>query len=168
MSMSPRARGGSQGRGRRVRSWLTAGANGHPCTTTAPTILYALRVHTVRVYWTRVGWRPTIARDLTPRQVQILLVLLEAPLHGYAIGKEIEARTGGTIVLKPGSMYRALQQLLDRGYTEEVDTPGTDDERRRAYRITRVGRERLREALEDYRGLVREGERSGLVPEDRP
>jgi DNA-binding PadR family transcriptional regulator len=32
-----------------------------------------------------------MASELTPRHVQILLVLAEAPSHGYLIGKEIEA-----------------------------------------------------------------------------
>lgn len=94
--------------------------------------------------------------------------MLDGPLHGYAIGKEIEDRTGGRIVLKPGSMYRALEQLLDRDYIEEVEIPDSEDERRRDYRITRAGRQRLREALQDYRGLVKEGERAGLVPKHRP
>ena len=109
-----------------------------------------------------------MAHDPTPRHVQILLVLEEGPRHGYAISKEIEIRSGGAIVLKPGSLYRALQQLLERTYIEEVDTPDGEHERRREYRMTRAGRDRLAETLEDYRGLVKAGERLGVVPEDRP
>ncbi|HUF68850.1 MAG TPA: PadR family transcriptional regulator [Longimicrobiales bacterium] len=104
-----------------------------------------------------------MSRELTPRHVQILLVLAEAPSHGYAIGKEIEARTGGAIVLKPGSMYRALHQLLEGTYIEEVEAAGGGDERRREYRITGPGRRSLREALADYRGLVEAGERLGVI-----
>lgn len=104
-----------------------------------------------------------MSREITPRHVQILLVLAEAPSHGYAVGKDIEDRTGGAIVLKPGSMYRALHQLLEGGYIEEIATGGSDDERRREYRVTRLGRRSLREALKDYRGLVEAGERLGVI-----
>ena len=101
--------------------------------------------------------------DLTERHVQILLVLAEGPSHGYAVAKEIEARTGGGVVLKPGSMYRALHQLLVRRCLEEVEVEGGDEDRRREYRVTPTGRGALRQALEHYRGLVRSGERLGVV-----
>ena len=105
-----------------------------------------------------------MTRELTPRHVQILLVLAESPSHGYAIGKEIEERTGGAVVLKPGSMYRALHQLLEADCIEEIETGDSDDERRREYRVTRLGRRAMREALEDYRDLVKTGERLGVLP----
>jgi DNA-binding PadR family transcriptional regulator len=104
-----------------------------------------------------------MASELTPRHVQILLVLAEAPSHGYLIGKEIEARTGGAVVLKPGSMYRALHQLLELSFIEEIETGGSDDERRREYRVTQPGRRALRDALEDYRDLVQAGERLRVI-----
>ena len=103
-----------------------------------------------------------MSRELTQRHVQILLVVAEQSLHGYAISKEIEASTGGRVVLKPGSLYRALHQLLDRSYIEEVDCGGSDDDRRREYRLTQAGREALRGALEDMQGLLDSGVRLGI------
>lgn len=80
------------------------------------------------------------------------------------LGKEIEDRTAGAVVLKPGSMYRALHQLLEADCIEEIDTGESDDERRREYRVTRPGRKAMREALEDDRDLVKAGERLGVIP----
>ena len=102
-------------------------------------------------------------RELTQRHVQILLVVAEQPLHGYAISKEIEARTDGRVALKPGSLYRALHQLLESTYIEEVDSGDSNDDRRREYRLTQAGREALRGTLEDMRGLLDSGVGLGIL-----
>jgi len=75
-----------------------------------------------------------------------LLVLADRELHGYAILTEIEARTGGTVRLRTGTLYTAIKRLLDRGLIEEASErpdPELDDERRRYYRITEYGGEVL-------------------------
>jgi DNA-binding PadR family transcriptional regulator len=46
-------------------------------------------------------------------------------------------------MLRPGSLYRAIGRLLEDGLVEELDErpdPGIDDERRRYYRLTELGR----------------------------
>ena len=43
--------------------------------------------------------------------LHILLALSDSPRHGYAIVKEIEARTGGTVSLGTGPLYTALKRL---------------------------------------------------------
>jgi len=55
---------------------------------------------------------------------------------------DVRARTGGS--LRPGSLYRALNRLLDDGLIEELDErpdPDLDDERRRYYQLTALGRQ---------------------------
>jgi DNA-binding PadR family transcriptional regulator len=74
--------------------------------------------------------------------VQILLALADRPRHGLGIADEIEATTGGKMVLGPGTLYGAMKRLLDLGLVEEPDdTPKgeSDDPRRRYYRITPLG-----------------------------
>ena len=73
---------------------------------------------------------------------EILLALADGERHGYAILKEVEARTGGALRLLPGSLYRAVSRLLAEGLVEETAPRGRDgdDERRRYYRLTRRGR----------------------------
>jgi DNA-binding PadR family transcriptional regulator len=74
---------------------------------------------------------------------EILLALAEGEAHGYAILRDIAARTDGRLSLHPGTLYRALGRLLEDGLVEELEErpdPVLDDERRRYYRLTDAGR----------------------------
>ena len=91
---------------------------------------------------------------------EILLALADGPLHGYAIMREVEERTGGRVRLGPGTLYGAIRRLREQGVLEETEVVGDEgDERRRSYRLTGFGREvavgeaeRLRRLLEAARG----------------
>jgi DNA-binding PadR family transcriptional regulator len=80
---------------------------------------------------------------LTPVAFEVLLALAEQSRHGYSILLEVEARSGGTVTLHAGTLYRALARLLEQDLIEELDAPvvgpGHDDERRRYYGITARG-----------------------------
>jgi DNA-binding PadR family transcriptional regulator len=79
---------------------------------------------------------------LTPVSFEILLALAGSEQHGYAVMLDIERRTNGGISLHAGSLYRALNRLLEAGLIEELDErpePDDDDERRRYYRLTAKG-----------------------------
>lgn len=79
-------------------------------------------------------------QPMSPVAFDILLALTETDLHGYAILRSVEDRTGST--LHAGTLYRALARLMDSGLLEELDErpeQGTD-ERRRYYRLTALGR----------------------------
>ena len=69
----------------------------------------------------------------------ILLSLIDDDLHGYALIKEIEARTGGEVRLTASTLYGAVARMLDAGLIDECD-PDPEQARRRSYRITRAGR----------------------------
>ena len=82
----------------------------------------------------------------SPRATLVLASLADAPRHGYAIKKDVEARTGGEVRLGSTTIYRVLHQLLDDGLIDEMEgrpVPQLDDERRRYYRITPAGRRAL-------------------------
>jgi DNA-binding PadR family transcriptional regulator len=99
---------------------------------------------------------------LTLRHTHILLVLVESPSHGYAIGKGLQAATGEALL--PGSLYRALSQLLRRGLIEETRGGDPTDPRRREYRLTAAGRKALELELANLGHLVEHGRRLGVVP----
>jgi DNA-binding PadR family transcriptional regulator len=83
---------------------------------------------------------------LTPTVFEILLALVDEPRHGYDIMLEVERRTDGATIIRPGSLYRAVHRLLEQGLVEELDerpAAEKDDERRRYYRITDAGLEAL-------------------------
>lgn len=88
---------------------------------------------------------------LTEVTLYILLALYE-PKHGYAIMKFVEEETSGRLVLGAGSLYGALNTLLEKGW---IAPYGAEDGRKKAYQITAegqviVGREmaRLGEVLD--------------------
>jgi DNA-binding PadR family transcriptional regulator len=81
---------------------------------------------------------------LTPAMFHVLLALAEDDLHGYAILKEVELRTGGKVLLSTGTLYGIIKRLLADGLIAELRSrPAApqDDERRRYYRLTPHGRE---------------------------
>jgi len=78
---------------------------------------------------------------------QILLSLVDDQLHGYALIRDIEQRTGGEIRLTASTLYGAVARMLEAALIEERD-PEPDQERRRSYRITRTGRALLRREAE--------------------
>ena len=86
-------------------------------------------------------------QPLRPVEFEILLTLADGEHHGYAIIQAVEARSDGDTRLETGTLYRALRRLVADGYakpmsrrpTNDADDPH-DDERRRYYAITPLGR----------------------------
>ncbi|MCJ7841632.1 PadR family transcriptional regulator [Lederbergia sp. NSJ-179] len=70
----------------------------------------------------------------------ILHLLAEESMHGYQIMKELEERSGGAYSASAGTVYPALQELLDQNLIE-LDT-GLD---KKVYSISESGRKRLEE-----------------------
>ena len=63
--------------------------------------------------------------------------------HGYGIMREVARITNGATRLGPGGVYTTIRRLLDDGLIEEsVERPDheLDDQRRRYYRLSGVGR----------------------------
>ncbi len=93
------------------------------------------------------------ARDhlpLKPADFHILLTLLDGPLHGYGIMKEVERESGGEVRLEIGSLYRLLGRLLNDGLLEMGDGDG----RRQYYSLSRLGRKVLKAEAQRLAGLV--------------
>jgi DNA-binding PadR family transcriptional regulator len=88
------------------------------------------------------GASPDAHLPLTPATFHILLSLSGGERHGYAIMTEVAERTGGRVKLGPGTLYTALKRLVDSGIVLEVgERPSRDDdERRRYYRLSPLGR----------------------------
>jgi DNA-binding PadR family transcriptional regulator len=98
---------------------------------------------------------------LTPAAFNILLALADGAKHGYAIIKEVALRTEGKVRLSAGTLYGNLARLESAGLLLESDRRpefALDDERRRYYALTSLGREvavaearRMEAALEQAR-----------------
>jgi DNA-binding PadR family transcriptional regulator len=74
---------------------------------------------------------------LAPRDLMILAVLAEGPLHGYGLIKAIEERSSSGVLLDPANLYRVLRRMRALGWIEEATETS---ERRRTHRVTRTGR----------------------------
>jgi DNA-binding PadR family transcriptional regulator len=109
--------------------------------------------------------------DLLPLPLPVfhmLLALTEGERHGYALKREILHRTGGKLNLAAGALYGSINKMLDQGMIEESEErpdPHLDDERRRYYRITPLGRRAAEAEAARLRQLVRLAEDSLGLPE---
>lgn len=78
---------------------------------------------------------------LKPKMLHILLALADGPRHGYSVMQEVSARTDGQVRLWPAAMYGALRELEELDWIAESDQrPTDDDERRRYFALTALGK----------------------------
>jgi len=100
----------------------------------------------------------------------ILVSLADRDRHGYSILLDVADRTNGARRFSPSSLYASIKRLLHQGLIEELaerPDPDEDDERRRYYRLTRLGRKvaevearRLEQLLVDARATGLLGRRA--------
>jgi DNA-binding PadR family transcriptional regulator len=105
---------------------------------------------------------------MRPIEFQILLTLATGERHGYAIIQDIEARSDGAISVETGTLYRALQRLVEEGLvrpTEPRRALPADDERRRFYTITADGRRAATVEARRMAALVAAARAARLMPE---
>ena len=114
----------------------------------------------------RTNPQPADCLPLKPNWFHVLLSLADEEQHGYGIMQEVLERTGGKVRLWPATLYGTLKRLLDEELIEPSGTRPSrdDDERRRYYRLTGLGRrvlaaesarlEELVRAVQSKRGLV--------------
>ena len=86
----------------------------------------------------------------------ILLSQSPGPKHGYAILKEVERLSDSRVKLSTGTLYGAIERLLDQNWIRRVDDPlpnGTNRQRK-AYDLTELGRRALNAEIVRLRKLV--------------
>jgi DNA-binding PadR family transcriptional regulator len=93
----------------------------------------------------------------------VLVALAHGKRHGYAIIKDVEAFTGGEVVLLPGTLYRLINQLSRDKQIVEVAGAANDDPRRRYYRLTPSGRKELALEVARLEGMVKVARKGRLV-----
>src|SRR5437660_6004198 len=100
---------------------------------------------------------PASFLPLTPAIAHILLAVADEHRHGYAIMQEIERITDGAVRMGPGTLYGTIKRMLKARLIEETDErPDSqiDDERRRYYRATPLGRRVLEHETARMASLV--------------
>jgi DNA-binding PadR family transcriptional regulator len=114
--------------------------------------------------------RDSSVEPFTPSMFYILLVLADRECHGYGIMQEVARHTDGTVRLAPGTLYRSIKHLVAAGMIVEGgerSDPTLDDERRRYYRITDVGRHAAEQEAQRLARLVRVAQSKHLLLGER-
>lgn len=93
---------------------------------------------------------------LTEAVYYILLSLIK-PMHGYGIMQNVEQLSGGRVKLAAGTLYGAINTLLERGWV--LALPGEKDSRKKEYQITPQGTQVLEAELLRLRELIENGQR---------
>jgi DNA-binding PadR family transcriptional regulator len=76
---------------------------------------------------------------LTPVAFEILLALAEGERHGYEVMIEVERRSAGRISPNPGTLYRALDRLVQEGLLTST-VRSVDGEDRRIFSLSALGK----------------------------
>ena len=91
---------------------------------------------------------------LTEAVYYILLTMLE-PIHGYAVMQNIEKLTNGRVNLGAGTLYGAINTLLEKQWIRAV--AGDRDSRKKEYVTTDLGRKILQRELARIEELLVNG-----------
>lgn len=85
----------------------------------------------------------------------VLKTLSHGPLHGYAIARWLEERTGDAIAVEEGSLYPALYRLEKKGLLRSEWGVSELERRAKFYHLTARGRARLATETEAWRRFSR-------------
>ena len=118
---------------------------------------------------TDIAQDPEEFLPLTPAVFNILLALADGEKHGYSIMLEVEANTNDMVRMGPGTLYGSIKRMLKSELIEESDAradPQMDDQRRRYYRLTDLGRRTLRMEAERLTSQIRVARAKNLLPNE--
>jgi DNA-binding PadR family transcriptional regulator len=85
----------------------------------------------------------------------ILTALAGEPVHGYGLIAEVARLSDNRISLRPGTLYGALDRLVDADLVAVVHEEVVDGRRRRYYRLTEPGATLLAAETERMRRNVK-------------
>ncbi len=111
---------------------------------------------------TETGGPIPVLSDLA---LHILLAIGDGPSHGYAIGKDVEARSGGRLDPTTGALYQALRRLSEEGLIAPVEGPEGVDSRRKYVTLTELGKRAVSTEAQRLDALVRAAQRQNLYPQ---
>ncbi|MCL1979058.1 MAG: PadR family transcriptional regulator [Methanomassiliicoccaceae archaeon] len=97
-------------------------------------------------------------RGALTEAVFYILLSLHEPMHGYAIMQNIERQTAGRVALGPGTLYGAINALLQKQWIRAVSSEA--DSRKKEYLITEDGVKAFAGELDRLRELLRNGEKA--------
>lgn len=93
---------------------------------------------------------------LTETTFFILLSMVSAPRHGYAILKDVAELSNHRVNLSAGTLYGALARLLEQAWIERLDSTDADESGRpkKEYQLSELGRNILSAETRRLESLV--------------
>src|SRR5882762_6503772 len=85
----------------------------------------------------------------------ILKPLVAGEMHGLGISRRLQQITGGTFVVKPGSLFPALHRMEEESWISSFWRDSEHNRRAKFYRLSRAGRMQLE--VETKRGTAFRG-----------
>jgi transcriptional regulator len=73
----------------------------------------------------------------------ILQSLIAGEKHGLGVSRRIQQITGGTFVVKPGSLFPALHRMEEQGWISSFWGESENNRRAKYYRLTKAGKKQL-------------------------
>jgi PadR family transcriptional regulator, regulatory protein PadR len=73
----------------------------------------------------------------------ILQSLVAGEMHGLGISRRIQQITGGTFVVKPGSLFPAVHRMEEEGWISSFWGDSENNRRAKYYRLTKPGQKQL-------------------------
>ena len=105
------------------------------------------------------------APALSDLAFHILIALGDGPSHGYAIGRHVEAQSGGRLDPTTGALYQALRRLAGEGLIVSRSGPNAVDPRRKYFALTPEGRRAAAHEARRLDALVRAARQRKLYPQ---
>jgi transcriptional regulator len=87
--------------------------------------------------------------------MMILRTLNPGPLHGYAIAKRIHEWSKGGLDVEDGSLYPALNRMLQKGWLKAEWGETENNRKARFYRLTPAGKKQLDAESSAFNKMVR-------------
>lgn len=84
----------------------------------------------------------------------ILRILVLGDEHGQGIAREIQQRSGNSIIVDHGSLYPALQRIEERRWIKGSWGTSENNRRARFYSLTPAGQRRLASEADKWNRLV--------------
>lgn len=95
-------------------------------------------------------------RGALTEAVYYILLSLYQPVHGYGIMQKVSQLSNGRVNLGPGTLYGAINTLLDKHLIESYATE--DNSRKKEYIITELGKETVVNEIQRLHELIANGE----------
>ncbi|MBW5445824.1 PadR family transcriptional regulator [Cohnella sp. CFH 77786] len=94
---------------------------------------------------------------LTEAFYYILVSLYAMPSHGYGIMQDVEKMSSGRVKIGAGTLYTALNTLLNKGLIDHYPVPEGTDSRRKMYAITNDGKTAVAAEMSRLEELLQAG-----------